>query len=151
MNFEQESNQYLVELISGGTILSGDLIGVSEGQFVAKAIASFLISGQVKEKIIMIKKTNDVLSWYFVSPVDVNDINKTEDNWSYPNFAKRIIAPVSLIMDPIGVQMFGWFQLNSLPTVTVDTSVYLYCNVILPEHQAIIDSLQGVITVEDRP
>jgi hypothetical protein len=27
----------------------------------------------------------------------------------------------------------------------------LYCNVILPEHQQIVDGLQGVITIEDRP
>lgn len=71
--------------------------------------------------------------------------------WHYPQYVKRIIAPISLIMDDTGVKMYNWFQINSLPILKFGDNVELYCNVILPEHQTIVDSLQNVITVETRP
>ena len=73
------------------------------------------------------------------------------DYWQYPLYAKRIIAPINLILDDVGIKMYGWFQLNQLPILKLGTSVHLYCNEILPEHQAIVDQLQGIIVVEDRP
>lgn len=79
-------------------------------------------------------------------------ISKLGDNyWQYPQYAKRIIAPVSLIMDDVGVKMYNWFQLNMFPILKFGNNVHLYCNTILPEHQAIVDSLQGIIIIEDRP
>lgn len=71
--------------------------------------------------------------------------------WHYTQYAKRIIAPISLIMDDVGVKMYNWFQINKFPILKFGNSVHLYCNVILPEHQTIVDSLQGVIVIEDRP
>lgn len=149
--FEQEAINYLNQLVTNGDMMSGDIIGISEEQLTAKAISSFLINGEIKEKTIMIKKIDGVLSWFFLSGVDKNELSRTEEDWSYPNFNKRIVAPVSMIMEDIGIKMFGWFQLNNLPVVALNNNVYLYCNVILPEHQSVIDSLQGLITVEDKP
>ncbi len=149
--FEQDSNQYLSQLISDGVIITGDLVGVSEEQLVSKARATFLVNGEAKEKYIIITKPNDVFAWNFLYPIDFNEINKQPGDWSYPIYAKRIVAPINLIMDDYGIKMYGWFSINNLPIVTVDTTVYLYCNVILPEHQAIIDLYQGVITIQDRP
>lgn len=74
-----------------------------------------------------------------------------EDYWQYPLYAKRIVAPVDLILDDIGIKMYGWFQINNLPILKLGTSVNLYCNEILPQHQAIVDQLQGLIIVENRP
>jgi hypothetical protein len=71
--------------------------------------------------------------------------------WQHPQYAKRIIAPIQLILDDVGIKMYGWFQLNNFPIFKINTSVHLYCNEILPEHQAIVDQLQGVIVIQDRP
>ncbi len=147
--FEQEAISYLNQLVIDGVMMDGNIIGVSEGQLTAKAISSFLINGIVKEKTIMIKKIDNVLTWYFLSEIDKNEVNRTEDDWKYPEYVKRIIAPVSMIMEDVGIKMFGWFQLNNLPVVVLNSTVYLYCNTILPEHSDIISSLQGLITIED--
>ena len=73
-------------------------------------------------------------------------------NWKYDQFSIRIKAPIDLIMEDIGIKMFGWFQINNMPVVKVnDFQVHLYCNYILPEHQTIIDGLGGVIIIEEIP
>ena len=151
--FEQEAKQYLDNLVTTGVILTGDLVGVSENQLVAKALVIFLTNGLTKESFIAIKKVNDVISWYYLSVSDQNDREKTNDDWAYPTQAKRIVAPIGLIMNDIGIKMYGWFQLNKLPIETENnqTQVHLYCNTILPEHQSVVDSLSGIVTIEDRP
>jgi len=73
------------------------------------------------------------------------------EGWEHPQFAKRIIAPIQLIMEDTGIKMYGWFQVNNLPVINKGTDLHLYCNVILPEHQSAIDYFQGLITIEDRP
>lgn len=73
------------------------------------------------------------------------------DYWQYPIYSKRILAPIELILDDLGIKMYGWFQLNKLPILKLGTAVHLYCNEILPEHQAIVDQLQGIIVIENRP
>ena len=85
-----------------------------------------------------------------------NVIDKTAyelamEGWQHTEFAKRIIAPIQLIMEDIGIKMFGWFQVNNFPIVSKGNELHLYCNTILPEHQSAIDYFQGLITVEDRP
>jgi hypothetical protein len=74
-----------------------------------------------------------------------------DDYWHHPQYLKRIIAPVDLVMADVGIKMYGWFQLNQLPIVKINTTVQLYCNEILPQHQAIVDQLEGLIFVQDRP
>jgi hypothetical protein len=153
MNFEQQSNEYLLQLISDGIFVDGNLIGVNEQKENAKAIVSVLSNDEVNEKIIFIKKINNVLSWKFLNPVDnlYLKYNINEGDWDFYDFSKRIVAPTSLVMADIGVKMLGWFQLNNLPVVTKNTQVFLYCNVILPQHQQVIDDLEGLIRIEDRP
>jgi len=77
--------------------------------------------------------------------------NLGDEYWHYPQFLKRIIAPIDLVMADVGIKMYGWFQLNQLPIVKINTTVQLYCNEILPQHQAIVDQLEGMIFVQDRP
>lgn len=71
--------------------------------------------------------------------------------WRYTNFAKRIVAPKELVMEDIGIKMLGWFQVNGFPIKPSGNNVQLYCNVILPQHQGIVDNYAGLIIVEDRP
>lgn len=70
--------------------------------------------------------------------------------WQYPQYAKRIIAPQELIFDDNGIKMYGWFNIQGFPILKINTSLHLYCNTILPEHQAIVDSFGGLLTIEDR-
>jgi hypothetical protein len=72
-------------------------------------------------------------------------------NWDYAEYALRLIAPIELIMQDVGVKMYSWFKINDLPVVNKDGLVYLYCNVILAEHQQVVDSLGDVITIESMP
>jgi hypothetical protein len=71
--------------------------------------------------------------------------------WQYPQFAKRIIAPQELIFDDNGIKMYGWFNIQGFPIIKIGVQLHLYCNVILPEHQAMVDSFGGALTIEDRP
>jgi hypothetical protein len=151
MSFENQLNSYLLSQIQSGAMVDANLTGVNEDKQVGDAIASFSVQGQIKQKKIFLRVVNGQIVWEYLSPMDENELNYTTDDWNYPNFAKRIIAPISLIMDDIGVKMYGWFQINGLPTVTRNNNVYLYCNTILPEHQQVVDNLQGIITIEDRP
>ena len=58
---------------------------------------------------------------------------------------------MELIMEDIGIKMYGWFKINNLPIYTKNNLIYLYCNVILEQHQLIIDQLSGIITIEEKP
>lgn len=71
--------------------------------------------------------------------------------WDHPEFAKRIVAPKNLIFEQIGLAMKSWFDLNGLPVKLNGEQVYLYCNVILPEHEAIVSSYGEILTIEERP
>lgn len=153
MNFEQESYQYLSNLVTQGVFLESNIIGVNETFQTSKAISSVLYNGEVSEKIILIFKENDVLTWKYLNPVDNTYVNYNEDinSWHFVEYVKRIVSPMDLIMADIGIKMYGWFQLNGFPIVTKGTNVYLYCNTILPQHQTIVDQLEGMIAIEDRP
>lgn len=83
-------------------------------------------------------------------------VDKTEyeilmESWLYPEYQKKIIAPISLIFEGTGLAMKAWFDLNDLPIKKVGDIVELYCNEILPAHADIVTQLQGVITIEDKP
>lgn len=149
--FEQEANQYLYGLCTGGTFITASLTGVREDIETGDARVSVLINNDTKEKRISLFKNESGITWSYLSPITDNDSDYTTDDWSYPSYVKRIIAPISLIMDDTGIKMYGWFNLNNLPVVNKNNTIYLYCNVILPEHQAIVDSYQGIITIENKP
>lgn len=153
MNFEEQSRQYLINLVSQGVFLEANLIGVSEVYQTAKALSSSLYNNQVYQKVILIFKENDTLMWKYFNPVDNTYVNYnlSNDSWDFQDYSKRIVAPKDLIMADIGVKMYGWFQLNAFPIVTKNSNVYLYCNKILPQHQSIVEQLEGMITVQDRP
>ena len=73
------------------------------------------------------------------------------EDWQYPQFAKRIIAPMQLVMDDVGSKMYNWFSINGFPIIRKEPLVHVYCNTILAEHQSVIDAFAGMITIEDRP
>jgi hypothetical protein len=73
------------------------------------------------------------------------------NGWHHPEFEKRIIAPALLLNEypAIGVHM----MINKLPIEPSEdgNTLYLYMTVIKSEHQALVDSLQGVLTIENVP
>jgi hypothetical protein len=148
--FEDLSNQYLLDLISGGTIINGALVGVNETTETSNAKVSILVGEEVKEKQIIIFKVNGNLTWKFYTPSDIINLYEySNTGWHYPQFSKRIIAPVDLAMQYPAIEV--WFRLNNLPIINVSGTVYMYCNQILPQHQALADSLVGVVTIENNP
>lgn len=82
---------------------------------------------------------------------DIPDLEIALRGWHHPEYCKRIIAPSSLIDDYPNIAI--WMQLNQLPIVlSDDTSVcYLYMNTVRAQHQALADSLQGMLTIENIP
>ena len=149
-NMAYTATQYLATLKSTGVILDGTLVSADEGVGSAIAKASFIVGEEIKQKFIVIYKALDALTWKFYTPADViTTYTYSPTGWHYEAFAKRIVAPIQLTMQYPAIEV--WFRLNGLPIIVDTTTVYLYCNVILPEHQALIDSLVGVVTVEERP
>ena len=150
MNFEQLSNEYLANLVATGVFVTGDLIGVNEVLQTSTAKVGYLFNDQVSEKFIIIYKVNNNMTWKFYNQADnVLLYDYSTGDWNYPSFAKRIVAPISLSLQYPQFEI--WFRLNNLPVVNKNNTLYCYCNEILPEHQALADSLQGQITIENRP
>lgn len=150
MNFEQLSNEYLVTLVTTGVFVTGALVGVNEVLQTSNAKVGFMINNEVSEKFIIIYKENGNLTWKFYNQADnVLLYDYSTSDWNYPTFSKRIVAPISLSLQYPQFEI--WFRLNNLPIVTKNGNTYCYCNQILPEHQALADSLQGQITIENRP
>lgn len=91
-------------------------------------------------------------TWGNWQVVPLTDYELALRDWKYPEWAKRIIAPLELALDDTGAKIAIWFQLNGFPIEKIDDStVHLYCNVILPQHQTIVDGFGELVTIEDRP
>jgi hypothetical protein len=149
MTFEQESNQYLEQLETEGVIIEGNLIGVSEHKQISKAIVAIDINGSIEEKHIIITKRDGIWNWNFINPIDRMEYDHgftDDDSWHYETFTMRIVAPVELLLEY--PQFEVWFRLNNMPVVNKNGTIYGYCNFIIPEHQALVDGLGGVITIE---
>jgi len=71
----------------------------------------------------------------------------TYSDWLH-NYPLRIIAPKALALQY--PNLYVWFMLNDLPMEKLGDNVHIYINEIMPEHQSLIDSLNGVITIEKR-
>ncbi len=69
------------------------------------------------------------------------------NGWHHPQFAKRIVAPVQLVMQYPAVET--WFRINDLPIIRVEGTLYCYCNLILAAHQQLVIATQGIVTIED--
>jgi hypothetical protein len=65
--WEQEARDYLQGYITGGTIFTGDLIGLDEQNTTAIAIVIMsdgLVPAKAVEKYFFLAKRNDVISFY---------------------------------------------------------------------------------------
>ena len=151
MNFENDAIEFLNTLCINGTFISGDIIGVNEVLKTAQSKVMVEINSEISERLIIIYKLDSVLTWKYLYTIK----NKEEDfkylsetDWKYPEFVLRIVTPISLILQY--PQFEVWFRINNLPVVNLSGTLHCYCNVILPEHQYLIDSLEGVVTIENR-
>jgi hypothetical protein len=85
-------------------------------------------------------------------PLAEIDYNNALKDWPHPQWAKRIVAPIDLAMVDVGAKMYVWFTINAFPIErSGENTIHLYCNVILPHHQTIVDNLGATVTIEDRP
>lgn len=97
-------------------------------------------------------ETQEWVKSYIVEDKTPLEIERLD--WTYNNYAKRIVAPMAMITDPNdnnGVKMYTWFQAQGLPTEKNGTNIRLYCNTILPEHQYLVSMYGGIITIENYP
>jgi len=152
MRFEDEAIQYLIGLCTDGTFITGNIVGINETLETSEARVMVEINTDINERSILIYKLNSIFTWKYLYLI----INKNQDskyvqatNWTFPEFSKRIIAPVSLILEY--PQFEVWFRINELPIINKEDILYCYCNQILPEHQSLVDQLSGTITIEDKP
>ncbi len=103
--------------------------------------------------VVDVEEKTYTLTWTVQDiPQEEIDYNSALADWPNPEWAKRIVAPIDMAMDDVGAKMYIWFTLNGFPVhKTCENTVLLYCNVILPQHQAIIDQFGETLTIEDRP
>ena len=73
------------------------------------------------------------------------------EDWDFPMLIKRIKAPATYQFITEHINIKTWFDLNGLPIIKRDDFLYCYCNEILPEHQDLVNQLEGVIIIEDIP
>ena len=73
------------------------------------------------------------------------------DGWAHPEYAKRIVAPIKLVMHDIGVRFHAWFTVRQYPMERVGETLHCYLHTIAPEHQYAVDAFEGMITIEDKP
>jgi hypothetical protein len=73
------------------------------------------------------------------------------DGWLHPEYAKRIIAPIDLVLDDTGLKFYNWFRARELPIERVGNYLHCYCHSIAPEHEAVVASFGNLLTVEDKP
>jgi len=85
--------------------------------------------------------------------VDKTAYELAMEGWHHPDYPKRIVAPFSLISDPsmVGIIMKIRFDLDGLPMVREGNIVYVYAKETLQEDQALVDSQEGQIVIENLP
>jgi hypothetical protein len=77
------------------------------------------------------------------------DYEAAIEGWHHPEFELRIVAPDILLIQAPGVET--WARYNGLPVVAQNGMVYLYCDMILPQHEGLLIAYQNVINIENRP
>ena len=148
--FEDLSNLYLFDLKNQGVIIEGSLVGVNEDFQTSTAKVSIAVGNEIKEKFISIYKQGDNFTWkFFIQSDKVHLYDFSNSGWHYPSFSKRVVAPIQLALQYPAIEV--WFRLNDLPIVSEQGTLYCYCNIILEEHQILINGLAGVVTVENNP
>lgn len=82
------------------------------------------------------------------TPEELAAMQIEQSDWMYP-YPIRIVAPKMLALQY--PQIYVWFQMNNLPVEVIGDLAHLYCNEIMPEHQALIDANAGVIEIQYKP
>jgi hypothetical protein len=150
-----------------GSFFTGDFNGIYNSMFSAipSELPEYVIILSLIDNPIQVNFETEVLTSNVVIDLENKEYrieyskrDKTTyeiamESWQHPQFAKRIIAPVSLMYDEsgIGVIMKIRFDLDKLPVEKVGSFVHVYCKEVQEEDAAIIAQLQGLITIEDRP
>lgn len=74
-------------------------------------------------------------------------------SWLFPEFSTRITIPITDISDNTDLQtliskLLSWWLLHELKYFSSESFSYFYCNLILPQHIAYINSF-STITIEN--
>lgn len=150
MSYEQRVVQYVKDLCINGTFISGAVTGLHEDLGTAEAKVMVEIADSISEKYIIIYTVNSSFNWKYLNIMNnYQKYKQTTGDWEYPQLSKRIVAPISLLLQY--PQFEVWFRMNNLPISNVNGILYCYCTEILPEHQTLVNSLNNIITIENKP
>lgn len=74
-------------------------------------------------------------------------------DWVYENFDKRLIIDEDVIFSSVYSPFYAFFQLEDFPIEKRLDKIYVWINIIRPDHQQIIDDLisQNLLTLENIP
>lgn len=89
----------------------------------------------------MKKLVQDDMGRFILVETD-EDIQVSDDE----PYGIRIVVPKEVISRRMDLLVFkSWADLMNLPVETDEVNVYLYCNEILPVHQAYIESIPEIV------
>ncbi len=95
-------------------------------------------------------ETNNIFTYPVIEKTQAEiDYEAAIGGWHHPEFELRIVAPDILLIQAPGVET--WARYNGLPVVAQNGMVYLYCDMILPQHEGLLIAYQDVINIENRP
>lgn len=141
-------NKYVSENINcaGGFNLLDEAIHKAEG-FYPIQIPAYNVNTQ-KLSTLYFDAANELFTY---DVLELSELELTLLDWHHQEYSKRIVAPSSLIDEYPNIAI--WMQLNQLPIVLSEDTLtcYLYMNIVKPQHQSLVDSLQGIVTIEDLP
>lgn len=70
-----------------------------------------------------------------------------KSDWLH-DYPLRIVAPEKVTLDH--TQFIIWLLFSGFPIEKIGDNVHIYCYDVEPETQTLIDSLNGVVTIEKR-
>lgn len=79
------------------------------------------------------------------------DCETAMGGWHHPDLPKRITAPAELINDYPAIGVHMWIHKLPVEPSSDGSLVYLYMKEVSPQHQTLVDSLNGVISIQTRP
>lgn len=124
----------------------------------------------MKYAVIENDKVVNVIEWDGIAQIPFNNLIQSEtlgigmeliegewimpeqpvNDWEHPDYSMRIVVPTTLI-EQYPMMLFDLTVRRKLPLEEGDGVVCIYCNEILESDQSLVDQLEGVIVVEERP
>ena len=94
----------------------------------------------ISEYVVNLETLQYIRVW---DEIALSDYELAIKDWEYPKYERRIVAPEILLMQ--FANTLTYFQVHNFPTKVTNTKVYLWCNIIRPEHHEMIDQANSYL------